>query len=318
MRLILSTTGLAALASLTYAFPAGIIERVASDPNLQARANAILQTRGTENGDAPALPETFNENQLIDVSGEHAWVAPGPDDNRGPCPGLNAFANHGFLPHDGYATITQFLDATMTVVGMGPLLASFLAVLGASIDGSGTAWSIGGTPKSVPEGLTNLVGTGNGISGSHNKYESDASPTRPDLYQDGNNYKVNVDQFQEMVDAASAAGTDNFNIPFLTDFRSQRFQRQIDTNPYFFNGPFTGVLVQPAAYTFIYRFMANHTAEAPYGILDLDVLKSWFSITGDSGSFEWTEGHERIPDNWVCLNLHHSQGVDASLTLNTY
>ncbi|KAL7625736.1 hypothetical protein AAE478_004959 [Parahypoxylon ruwenzoriense] len=31
----------------------------------------------------------------------HPWVAPGPDDFRGPCPMLNTLANHGFLPHDG-------------------------------------------------------------------------------------------------------------------------------------------------------------------------------------------------------------------------
>jgi hypothetical protein len=31
--------------------------------------------------------------QLIDVHGSHAWVAPGSGDLRGPCPGLNALAN---------------------------------------------------------------------------------------------------------------------------------------------------------------------------------------------------------------------------------
>jgi hypothetical protein len=25
------------------------------------------------------------------------WIAPGPDDSRSPCPGLNTLANHGFL-----------------------------------------------------------------------------------------------------------------------------------------------------------------------------------------------------------------------------
>lgn len=42
---------------------------------------------------------TFNENQLIDVTGNYAWKAPGPNDIRGPCPGLNALANHGYFPH---------------------------------------------------------------------------------------------------------------------------------------------------------------------------------------------------------------------------
>lgn len=34
-------------------------------------------------------------DQLVSVSGEHQYVAPGPGDIRGPCPGLNAAANHG-------------------------------------------------------------------------------------------------------------------------------------------------------------------------------------------------------------------------------
>ncbi|KAF1831889.1 Cloroperoxidase [Decorospora gaudefroyi] len=31
----------------------------------------------------------------------HEWMAPGPNDFRGPCPMLNTLANHGFLPRDG-------------------------------------------------------------------------------------------------------------------------------------------------------------------------------------------------------------------------
>lgn len=162
-----------------------------------------------------------------------------------------AVANHGFLPHNGYATVTQFVEATTQVVGMGPGLALFLSAFGAAIDGSGLAWSIGGTPTRAQAGL--LPG-GNGISGSHNKYESDASPTRPDLYEDGNDYETQADQFQQLIDLTS---NDEVTLDDLTAFRSKRFDDQIANNPYFFNGPFTGVAVQPAAYTFIFRFMAN-------------------------------------------------------------
>ena len=42
---------------------------------------------------------TFSEDQLVDVTGQYAWQAPGPNDLRGPCPGLNALANHGYFPH---------------------------------------------------------------------------------------------------------------------------------------------------------------------------------------------------------------------------
>jgi hypothetical protein len=44
--------------------------------------------------------------------------------------------------------------------------------------------------------------------------------------------------------------------------------------------------------------MANKSAEYHEGVLNQDVLKSFFSITGERGSFTWTEGYERIPDNW--------------------
>jgi hypothetical protein len=61
--------------------------------------------------------------------------------------------------------------------------------------------------------------------------------------------------------------------------------------------------VQPAAYTFIYRFMANKSAEHPQGKLNGEVLKSFFAITGEDGSFKYQPGYERIPDNWYKRNL---------------
>ena len=60
---------------------------------------------------------TFNENQLIDVTGEYAWVAPGPNDLRGPCPGLNALANLGYFPHNGVVPLSVGASATEQVYG---------------------------------------------------------------------------------------------------------------------------------------------------------------------------------------------------------
>lgn len=59
---------------------------------------------------------------------------------------------------------------------------------------------------------------------------------------------------------------------------------------------------QPAAWSFIYRFMANKSEEYPTGRLDGEVLKSFFAITGEDGDFKYTRGHERIPDNWYTRN----------------
>jgi hypothetical protein len=59
---------------------------------------------------------------------------------------------------------------------MGPVLALFLSVLGGALDGDILNWSMGGKPSLAQGGVTGVLG--NGLSGSHNKYEGDASPTR--------------------------------------------------------------------------------------------------------------------------------------------
>lgn len=189
-----------ALAPLAAAFPASVLEHASNDPATMARAMELLAKRDA--ADAQKLFEPIPifdaEAQFIDISegSGHEYTAPdlAGGDLRGPCPGLyvfegsgcegiitdlscdrNAFANHGFLPHNGYATLTQIIDATTNVVGMGVILATFLAALGAAINGDGTSWSIGGTPGPGIGGP--LSSLGNGLIGSHNRYESDASPT---------------------------------------------------------------------------------------------------------------------------------------------
>lgn len=121
---------------------------------------------------------------------------------------------------------------------------------------------------------------------------------RGDLYQYGSNTDLVVNQFQRFVDLQPDDATANYDINVLTQFRAQRFQESIDKNPHFYYGPFSGTIVSAAAYSFIFRFFANHTEEYPAGILNLDVLKSFMSIEGERGNFKWVPGHERIPDSW--------------------
>lgn len=106
-------------------------------------------------------------------------------------------ANHGYLPHNGVGTIQDFITGTQDAFGMGksvPLetiahthvlkgvdLATVLAIYGAVFDGDLKSYSIGGPTPTLP--LLGLLGSPQGLSGSHNKYEGDVSPTRGDLYQ---------------------------------------------------------------------------------------------------------------------------------------
>lgn len=41
---------------------------------------------------------------------EHVFKEPGPTDQRGPCPGMNALANNGYLPRSGIVTLADLID----------------------------------------------------------------------------------------------------------------------------------------------------------------------------------------------------------------
>jgi hypothetical protein len=50
----------------------------------------------------------------IDVDGLHAFHPPTASDQRGPCPALNALANHGYIPHNGSAYAQSKLEHSST------------------------------------------------------------------------------------------------------------------------------------------------------------------------------------------------------------
>ena len=49
--------------------------------------------------------------------------------------------------------------------------------------------------------------------------------------------------------------------------------------------------------------MGNKTEEHPEGILNGDILKTFYAVSGEDGDFKYTRGHERIPDNWYTRNI---------------
>lgn len=96
------------------------------------------------------------------------FQAPGPGDSRGPCPGLNLLANHGYLPRDGHVTQGEVIEATARGFNMGTDLSTVLTVF--AILGSGDL-----------DGLSFYLGSGkNGIGGlnRHSVVEADVSPNR--------------------------------------------------------------------------------------------------------------------------------------------
>ena len=95
---------LIAATSFVSARPTAILDAAGHDPELLKRAEeAVKLMKGRQAGSASAATAIFEpvpifnaKAQYINVTAGsgHEYVAPGPNDFRGPCPGLNAFANH--------------------------------------------------------------------------------------------------------------------------------------------------------------------------------------------------------------------------------
>ncbi|KAK6441281.1 hypothetical protein LTR95_002497 [Oleoguttula sp. CCFEE 5521] len=247
----------------------------------------------------PTPCATFDEaDQHITLTGQYAYASPGAGDIRGPCPGLNAAANHGYLPRNGIASIEQTVAGLGALYNLAPDATAFLAAYAIATDGNLAegVWSIGGPLPTDPIS-GGLLGTGQGISYSHNSYEGDASIGRNNAYPNhGDAHSLNITKFEAVY--ALGGPEDRYT---LDKFRS-RFEavqdESIANNPYYFTGLFSTVAVVPAAYNFVIDLMSNHSAAVPSGYLDGYNFKTFFGVSGQPGSFVWERGQERVPEDW--------------------
>ncbi|KAJ6566677.1 Chloroperoxidase, partial [Mycena capillaripes] len=244
--------------------------------------------------------------QHIDVSGDHAYAPPGPNDMRGPCPGLNSLANHNFIPRSGIVTLLNSIEASFTVYGMAIEAATFAGVLAALYAGDWSdptiPYSIGNPPSTgllggILEGL-GLLGPPSGLSFTHNQFESDSSATRGDFYQFNNNgHDLQMPAFLELYNLQAESPDPNYNKNVIFAHRLTRLLDSIQQNRDFFYGP-VQMVVSCFTHTLIYGLMSNHSIEHSDGILSKSVLKSLYGVSDINGALVYTPGTERIPDNW--------------------
>ncbi|CZR54683.1 related to oxidase [Phialocephala subalpina] len=264
----------------------------------------------------------------IEVTGDHTFIPPDFENGaqRGPCPGLNALANHGYISRDGIVgrKMAEVIAAINEVYGMSIVLATVLGVMGVVDVGNplslNPSFSIGGKSDQVHnllDDLSGVVGTPRGLDGSHNFIEADSSNTRNDLYQTGDAWTMNMTLFMQAYDATDS---DFITMDDIGQRAADRFADSIATNPLFYYGPYTGLVARNAGYAFAGRLLANHTSEHPEGLLRAntskakEVFKSFFGVFGEEGSFEYKFGWEQIPQNWYKIPVEYGL-VELNLDL---
>jgi len=111
---------------------------------------------------------------------------------------------------------------------------------------------------------------------------------------DGN---VGVFEMHRWEHLYSMLGSDGFTHDKAAAQAYYTAQYSLLNNPYYFSAPFSG-LVAPDAHNFVVHLMSNRSDTNRGGELNGEVLKSFFAVTGEPGSFVHHPGQERIPENW--------------------
>ncbi|KIJ42630.1 hypothetical protein M422DRAFT_254074 [Sphaerobolus stellatus SS14] len=167
----------------------------------------------------PAPPGPPSDTSVKLVNDEaHPSIPPRNGDMRGPCPGLNTLASHGYLPRNGIVTPAQIINAVQDGFGMDNALAIRLVYGTMLVDGNP---------------LTNLMSIAivGGVD-THAVLEGDASLTRGDFFF-GDNHSFNQTLSNELVAFSNQFGGGNYNLTVATEYRFYRIQQSIAENPTF-------------------------------------------------------------------------------------
>lgn len=152
----------------------------------------------------------------------HPWIAPGPGDLRGPCPGLNTAANHGYIPRNGVVNPVQLFVGTFQALGLSPDLCAVLATVSFLFRGDMTKLQLS---------IGTRHGLGDGLAG-HGVLEGDASVTRQDAHL-GNQWNVDKGRFNQFIQEMDQYGGGDVTPYSLAQSRYRAWQYSRKNNARF-------------------------------------------------------------------------------------
>ncbi|KAL1586231.1 hypothetical protein WHR41_05391 [Cladosporium halotolerans] len=221
---------------------------------------------------------------------DHKFIAPGKNDIRGPCPGMNMLANHGFIARDGITNFQESVDACQNVFNMNWDLATVITLI-ALVLGDGDVlsqkFSIGCDATSRTAAVELIAGSQPGLNG-HGNFEVDASMSRDDYFlAEGDAFTLNVTLFAQMVETTGG----QFTQSGISSLKHQRWHQSQQENPNFFFGPIG--LISYAASAFLPELYGDGKSAST------ETVATFFGVhQQDDGS--WIYGHnESIPEGWT-------------------
>ncbi|TFK17850.1 Cloroperoxidase [Coprinopsis marcescibilis] len=222
----------------------------------------------------PPGPPTFTGTKLVD-DGDHPWKPLQSGDQRGPCPGLNVLASHGYLPRNGIVTPAQLIKATQEGLNFDNVAARLAAYSGLLVNGNVVTnlLSIGAkSPQTGPDPPPPaMVG---GLN-THGTIEADASMSRGDAFF-GDNHSFNQTLWEQFVDFSNRFGNGFYNLTVAGELRLHLIQQSIAQNPHFSLMGFNHFGAYGTSVLPINMFVDGRKTGSEAGQLDLDTALGVF------------------------------------------
>jgi hypothetical protein len=172
-----------------------------------------------------SIAESVNPDNKRPEPG-YTFKAPGPNDSRGPCPGLNLLANYGYLPRNGIVNMGQVLEATARGFNMGVDLATVLTTFAVLTDGdiATETWALGTSGNGNVGGLNR-----------HSTVEADVSPSREDYYLGcGDSHHLSSRLFKQNLKYVAASNSRQFDLNVMGDHFAESAAFSKLYNPYLY------------------------------------------------------------------------------------
>ncbi|KAJ7091302.1 Chloroperoxidase [Mycena crocata] len=234
----------------------------------------------------PPLPTDTGLKRIPDA--DHRFIAPRPNDQRGPCPAMNTLANHGYISRNGITSFEELIRGMEDGFNFNRDAASGLAALNILTRGNPfvNKISIGGVSPLVPPLPFKSDGPVTQGIARHGRVEGDASMTRSDVFI-GDNRNFNQTLWNGDLEQLAKFGDDGpdgphtvFNLKTLVELKRRNFESdqaldpQFTLSPHRLNGAY-------AAAALIMTSFANGTTNQS----TKRIMTSFFM-------------EQRFPDNW--------------------
>jgi len=186
-----------------------------------------------QTGTLMVLPPQATETGTKQIpDADHPFIAPGPKDQRGPCPAMNTLANHGYIPRNGIATFEEIVLALMEAFNLELHFGANMAAINMLTRGNPfvNKISVGGVSPLVPPLPGKIDGPETGGIAKHGRFEGDASMTRADAFIGDNRnfqdilYDFDLLQLGKFGDNGPDGNNTVFNLATLIGMKQQNIQ----------------------------------------------------------------------------------------------